>query len=235
MVKKILYYIVNTLSVVIIVAAVLVLLSVVLTKQGDTPSILGRSVFRVVSGSMEPSISANDLIVVRKTDASDIREGDVISFYSSDPELRGAVNTHRVAEVLQDNGHYSFVTKGDANIIEDEYPVRDTDVIGVVVFVSGFLGHLSRVIANPLVFIPVILVPLLVILISNLVKAARIAKAAVREEEERALAEALEEVKRRKAEQAAVKAAEADDTPASGSEENQEQAPKNASEESLEE
>ena len=36
------------------------------------------------------------LIVVKKEAPSAIQEGDIISFYSSDPALDGAVNTHRV-------------------------------------------------------------------------------------------------------------------------------------------
>ena len=96
MLKKIVLNIINGVSVIIIAAAVLVLLTVVLTKSGDVPNILGYSVFRVMTGSMEPAIETDSLIVVKRVEASEIKIGDVISFFSQDPAHGGAVNTHRV-------------------------------------------------------------------------------------------------------------------------------------------
>ncbi|MEI3222261.1 MAG: hypothetical protein V8S01_09650 [Dorea sp.] len=48
---------------------------------------------------MEPTYGVDTMILVKKTDPSEIKEGDVISFYSSDPTLDGAVNTHRVVSI----------------------------------------------------------------------------------------------------------------------------------------
>lgn len=198
--KKAFFHIVNAVSVLIIALALFVLLSVVLTRSGETPSIMGYSVFRVISGSMEPAIGENDLIVVKRVEPEEIRTGDVISFYASDPSLRGAVNTHRVTAVSQENGETVFTTKGDANQLEDAYPVYSDSLIGRVVFVSAFLGTLSRLVSNPLVFVPLIFVPLLAILLVNMVRTVRLAKAAAQEEERQALAELVEQAKRRRAE-----------------------------------
>ena len=198
--KKAFFHIVNAVSVLIIALALFVLLSVVLTRSGETPSIMGYSVFRVISGSMEPAIGENDLIVVKRVEPEEIRTGDVISFYASDPSLHGAVNTHRVTAVSQENGETVFTTKGDANQLEDAYPVYPDALIGRVVFVSAFLGTLSRLVSNPLVFVPLIFVPLLAILLVNMVRTVRLAKAAAQEEERQALAELVEQAKRRRVE-----------------------------------
>ena len=198
--KKAFFHIVNAVSVLIIALALFVLLSVVLTRSGETPSIMGYSVFRVISGSMEPAIGENDLIVVKRVEPEEVRTGDVISFYASDPSLRGAVNTHRVTAVSQENGETVFTTKGDANQLEDAYPVYPDALIGRVVFVSAFLGTLSRLVSNPLIFVPLIFVPLLAILLANMVRTVRLAKAAAQEEERQALAELVEQAKRRRAE-----------------------------------
>ena len=200
MLKKVLYYIVNTVSVLIIVAALLILLSVVLTGRNEAPSILGYSVFRVVTGSMEPEIAEGDLIVVKHVEVPEVAVGDVISFYSQDPALMGAVNTHRVVGIENDGGKYLLTTKGDANKTQDKYPVLPESLIGTVVFSSHLLGSISRIAVNPLVFVPLILLPLLILLLTNLTRTVRLAKETVRQEEEQALAEALAEVKRRKAE-----------------------------------
>lgn len=198
MAKKVFLQIINILSVVIIALALFVLLSVVLTRRGDTPNVLGFSAFRVVSGSMRPELQEDDLIVIKRVAPDKIEVGDIISFYSPDPELRGAVNTHRVMAVAEEGGQYVFTTKGDANVIEDKYGVRGDEVLGKVVLVSALLGKLSRLAANPLVFIPLILVPLLAILLTNLVRTVRLAKEAAQEEERRELAALAERMKKQR-------------------------------------
>lgn len=208
---KILRTIINILSVIMIVFALFVLVSVVMTKPGQAPSVLGYSSFRVLSGSMEPTIRTDSMILVKNTPASQIVPGDVISFYSSDPALGGSVNTHRVVAVETLNGVRIFQTKGDANVIPDEYPVSAHDLIGVVVFSSYFMGRLVRLLSNPLVFIPVIMVPLLALLTLNMVKTVKLAKIAAKEEEEKQIKEIKEELERRARERAADNAADAGD------------------------
>ena len=122
----------------------------------------------------------------------------MISFYSADPSLDGAVNTHRVVEVREENGQRVFVTKGDSNNVVDAYNVEEKYLIGKVVYASIILGKLSRIISNPIVFLPVILIPLAVILISNLVSTTMLAKKIAREEEEAAVREAIREIKEKR-------------------------------------
>jgi signal peptidase len=193
-----------------IVLALFVLLSVVMTKPGSAPSVLGYSSFRVLSGSMEPTIRTGSMILVKATDPSEIEPGDIISFYSSDPALRGSVNTHRVLSVDQKNGVSIFQTKGDANIIPDEYTTSGNDIIGVVVFNSYFLGLLIRLLSNPLVFVPIILVPLLLILLMNMIKTIKLAKLAAQEEEAQQIQAVKDELERRKQQRAAAEAKQED-------------------------
>ena len=71
-------------------------------------------------------------------------------------------------------------------------------LIGKVVYASKLLGKLSRLVSNPIVFLPVILIPLAVILISNLVNTLVLAKKIAREEEETAVREAIKEIREKK-------------------------------------
>lgn len=184
----------NILAIGLIVASVLVLLTVVLTPAGQVPQIFGFSVFRVMTGSMEPEIPEDSMLLVRKTPPEEIKEGDVISFFSPDPTLEGAVNTHRVQRVEQHDGDIWFTTKGDANALEDSRPVSGQMVVGKVVFVSAKLGKLVSLLSNPLVFGTIILVPLLVILLMNLWRAVRLASDIAKKEEEEAVRQALESI-----------------------------------------
>ena len=203
MIIKILRVIINVISVLLIVLALFVLLSVVMTKPGQAPNVMGYSSFRVLSGSMEPTLRTDSMILVKKVDPSEIRPDDIISFYSSDPTLSGAVNTHRVLSVEKQNGIYIFYTKGDANLVPDEFTTTGNDVIGVVVFSSFLLGKLIRLLSNPIVFIPVIMVPLVLLLVLNMIKTVRLAKQAAAEEEKKQIQAVKEELERRKRQKAA--------------------------------
>ena len=198
MVKKIVFGIFNTISVIIILFAVVVLLVVVMTPKGEAPSILGYSFFRVMTGSMEPDMPVGSLIVVEETPMQDLGEGDVISFYSRDPSLMGAVNTHRIVDISKDEEAYLFQTKGDANNVVDRYITREEDVIGKVVFTSLIMGKMIRLASNPMIFLPLIVLPLAIMLIHSIYKSYSIAKNLVREEEEAAVREAIEALRKKK-------------------------------------
>ena len=185
----------NAAAIALILVSVFVLLSVVLTPAGQVPQVLGYSVFRVMTGSMEPEIREDSLLVVKKTPPEDIVPGDVISFFSPDPMLEGAVNTHRVVRIEKENGRTQFITKGDANVIEDIYPTDASALVGRVVFQSYGLGKAVSLLSNPLIFGTIILLPLLVILLMNLYRAVRIAADIAKKEEEEAVRKALEEIK----------------------------------------
>lgn len=198
MIKKIFLTLINTISVLIIAAAVVILCLVVFTKQGEVPNIGGYTVFRITTGSMKPSFDTDTLILVKKTDPSEIQVGDVISFYSSDPALDGAVNTHRVTKIEQDGTEWKYTTKGDANNVPDQYGTDSEALIGKVVASSLILGKLARLVSNPLIFIPVILIPLAVILISNMISTVRLAGKIARDEEEAAVREAIRQIQEQK-------------------------------------
>ena len=185
--KKILLSALNLISVILIMVSVVILLTVLMARSGEVPNLFGYSAFRVATGSMEPELPVGALIVTRKTDPEAIREGDVITFYSRDPALNGATNTHRVVGIEENGGQRIFHTKGDANPVEDAYVTLAADVVGVVVGSSLPLGRAIRLLSNPLVFFPLLIAPLVVLLVVNLWSAVRAAQKIAREEEEAAI------------------------------------------------
>lgn len=196
--KKWIMNLVNLISALLIVVAIFVLFTVVMTRSGEAPEVFGYSVFRVLTGSMEPTIPEDALIIVKRMEPDGIEPGDVISYYSTDPELNGAVNTHRVVSVEQEEQQYQFVTKGDANAVADEYPAVGKNLLGKVVFVSYPLGAAVNFVSAPVGFFVLILCPLLIILIMNLCRTIRSAKKIMQEEREEAIRKAVEEVRQRK-------------------------------------
>ena len=189
------FNLINLIAIALIAASIFVLLTVVMTPADQVPQVMGFSILRVLTGSMEPEIPENAMLLVRKTDPETLKAGDVISFYSPDPLLDGALNTHRILRVEREGDRLQFITKGDANPAEDQQRVSEDSVVGKVVFVSTAIGKLVRLISNPLVFGLAILLPLAIMLIGNLVSALRSAILLARQEEEEAVRQALEDLK----------------------------------------
>lgn len=200
MIKKILCTLLDILSVAAIVAALVALLLVVLTPAGSVPSLGGYSALRVLTGSMEPALPTNSLILVQRTEAAALQPGDVISFYSADPQLGGALNTHRVVAVETDGVSYQITTQGDANPLPDAYPVTQDALVGRVIGSSLLLGRAVALLANPLAFVLLVAVPLLGMTIYNLYNVIKSARTVMKAEEKAAIERALAEAKRKREE-----------------------------------
>src|SRR5690554_6489189 len=97
------------------------------------PKAVDGAALTVLTGSMEPTYSPGDMIVVRGVADADreVQVGDPVTFQpvSDDP----ALITHRVvAKSFSSNGT-SFVTRGDANGADDE-PIVAGQIKGVVMY-----------------------------------------------------------------------------------------------------
>lgn len=96
----------------------------------EVPGIGGYFPLIVLTDSMYPEIESGDLIISHAQKTEEIEVGDVISF--KDPAGNGSsIVTHRVMDILDENGKKSFVTKGDANNSEDAVPVPEDNLLAV--------------------------------------------------------------------------------------------------------
>lgn len=99
------------------------------TNKDEVPGIGGIFPLIVLTDSMEPTIHGGDLIISKTVAAEDVKVGDVISFF--DPAGNGSsILTHRVVEVIEENGELSFRTRGDANNTDDRDAVPAKSLIG---------------------------------------------------------------------------------------------------------
>lgn len=114
------------------ILVVIIVMTLIAKFNNKVPSVLGYSVLRISSGSMETTLPTGSYIVVKKTDPKDVKIGDIITFYSDDPTIYGMPNTHRVIGIKTgEDGKLIFQTKGDNNLIEDKYPPSEDALIGV--------------------------------------------------------------------------------------------------------
>ena len=93
----------------------------------------------ILSGSMEPTLQIDDLVIVKKVD--DVRVGDIVSFYDKDnKEIM-----HRIVEIDNDK----VITKGDANNVKDEEITKDK-ITGIYVGKIKYVGKVIRFIKSPI-------------------------------------------------------------------------------------
>lgn len=95
----------------------------------------------IVTGSMEPLIYPGDVILVKQFYSEEeikaLQIGDIIYFQRDD-----IVITHRIKDIIfEENGKYSFLTKGDNNSVEDVRLVRPEEVKGKYMLAIPKIGY----------------------------------------------------------------------------------------------
>lgn len=119
---------------------------------GDAmPMPFGYGLSVVLSGSMEPALSVNDLVVVQAADSYEI--GDIVVYQSG-----RSLIIHRIVE-LEDG---VCTPKGDANDLADE-PIPLTAVKGRAIHVIPYLGLPVRLLQTTIGKIVVILLAALLL------------------------------------------------------------------------
>jgi signal peptidase len=111
-------------------------------NRDEVPSVGGYLPLIVLTDSMYPAIESGDLIICHTADAQEIKVGDVISFF--DPAGNGtSIVTHRVLEIVQEDGTIKFRTKGDYNNTEDKMLVPGDSLVGVYKSRIGGAGNIA--------------------------------------------------------------------------------------------
>ena len=130
------------------------------------------SVYTIASGSMEPTIKIDDVIINTRVDnPEDININDVITFVSTWQVNYGMTVTHRIVGTQTlDDGSLCYVTRGDNNTQEDQSCVKKSNIIGVVKAVIPGLGKIQKLLASGLGWILIIIIPALYILTKDIIK-----------------------------------------------------------------
>lgn len=153
----------------------LTLMVKLLANPDETPSFLGIKSLIIISESMEPNIMPNDAIFVKEVPEAELKVGDVISFKDD-----GFINTHRIVEIVNENGEIKYRTKGDNNKRNDRNLVEYIDIEGKYIFKINGLGTFTEIIKNKTT-----LIGLLVILIIILMYQIRLNKRKLQRKEKR--------------------------------------------------
>lgn len=126
----------------------------------------GFMMFRVVTGSMEPTIPVGALLLTREVEIDSIQMGDVICFRTQAAEIWGKIVTHRVIGIEASAAGPLLFTKGDANLVADGYYVDRTNFVSKVVWHTGdgsVLANVLTLFTNKIGFLGCIVFPALLL------------------------------------------------------------------------
>ena len=116
------------------------------------PTMFGYSAAVVVSGSMEPTISIDDMVINHAQEQYAV--GDIVTFQKD-----GLLVTHRITRTTE-NG---FITKGDANNTEDLEQLLPEQIVGKVIWSIPNVGIIMEYLRTPLGMTCLVLIGFLLI------------------------------------------------------------------------
>jgi len=163
MLKKKLKKLVNIFQWLLTAVLVLVVLLLIFTAFNPVKAF---QVFRVMSGSMEPKIKVGSVVFVQRVNPEILKESDIITYTSL--ENSDISVTHRLIAIEEKEGQTVFKTRGDANNSDDITETLPGQIKGKVVFSLPFLGYLSVWIRKPWGFGLLVILPAILIIISEI-------------------------------------------------------------------
>ena len=193
---KVLNTIVDIIVVLILVVSVLMVVLSLTTKSSGVPNLFGYAPMSVESYSMEPTINKGDLIIGKVTNdiGYEYKVGDIVTF---PVEIQGVqtFNTHRIIEVIEDDGITYYKTQGDN---KDTNPIADEDMQtsdSIVAVYTGTkipgIGNFFGFIRTQLGFFLCVLLPMILFFVYE---AIRVIMNLLAYNKEKTLAEAQEAV-----------------------------------------
>ena len=185
------------------------------TNKDKVPSVGGYLPLIVLTDSMNPEIQSGDLIICHTIDAEEVKVKDIIAFF--DPESNGSsVVTHRVIEILKEDGKLSFRTKGDFNNTEDKIPVPAENLVGIYKTRIAGAGNIAMFMQTTTGLIVCVVLPIILLVGYDILRR-RLYEKKNRTDTDALLAE-LQALKAQKAEQREQASENAKEAPAAGAE-----------------
>ena len=154
----------NILSNIFLALAVIILISAVIfvwtgDRNDHSRYFMNLKFYQTTTGSMEPYMKVNGVVIVRKADISDFEVGDVVCFVRADEAI-----AHRVIAVTEEG----LRTKGDNNPVDDAAIVQPDEIIGKSVIVMNWVATFLKNIKTPTGILKVVVIPILFLVTMSL-------------------------------------------------------------------
>ena len=149
---------------VILVAALFTFTTMATKDSNNVANIGGYTPLTVQTDSMAPTFYSGDMIIIKRVDPASLKVGDIITFHTT-IENQYVLNTHRIAEIDEDNGYRRYTTQGDNNAVSDQHIIADGDIVGKYAGKVKNLGKVMDFLSSSVGFLVVIVLPLLLFFI----------------------------------------------------------------------
>lgn len=148
---------ITTETIIWICIALLVFLIVMSTVSKKT-DVLGRRLYVIMSGSMEPTIMTKQAIITEEIKEPQV--GDVIAFGKDD-----FITVHRIIKVYTEGDKKLYQTKGDNNNAEDKELVSKDIIKGKVKYILPGVGETILFLQQHLILLVVAIGALIIIIV----------------------------------------------------------------------
>jgi len=137
------------------------------TFNRNDRSIWGYKAYIVNTDSMSKTdFKAGDLILVKETDPSTLKAGDIITYMSQNTESFGETITHKIRKLTTDTrGNPGFVTYGTTTDQDDDTIVTYMYVLGKYEKTIPNVGYFFNFMKTPQGYITCIFVPFMILII----------------------------------------------------------------------
>lgn len=215
--KKTLDIVKNVVTWIVVALAVAMMIFTIIsatTLDRNNRSLFGRKMFIVNSDSMKATdFAAGDLILVKEVDPKTLKEGDIISYTSTNTENFGKLVTHKIRKLTTTaSGDPGFITYGTTTGEDDKTVVTYPYIVGKYTGKIPKMGHFFQFLKTTPGYIVCILVPFMLLILSQAYESVKLFKQykaeqnAALEEEKNKIAAEKEETQKMMAELLAMKA-----------------------------
>lgn len=173
--KKTLSIVKTTLVWLVVALAVFMMIFTVLsvtTFNRNDRDLFGYKAYIVNTDSMaKTDFDAGDLIFVKETDPSTLKEGDIVTYISQNSESFGEVITHKIRKLTTDTqGNPGFVTYGTTTGKDDATIVTYPYVLGKYTSSLSGVGTFFNFLKTPQGYLVCIFIPFMLLIIYQGVK-----------------------------------------------------------------
>ena len=137
----------------------IVLLYMSYIDKFDTPSFYIYKAYVITTNSMEPELKKDDVVVIKKAKADNLKQGDIITF-----KQNGETITHRIVHIDDIEDGKLYITKGDNNNVQDEQGLRFDQIEGKLVIKIPQLGKMVASFKNGIIIVLVLLISAIIYL-----------------------------------------------------------------------
>lgn len=136
----------------------MLLFLIVMSTVSKKTDVLGRRLYVIMSGSMEPTIMTKQAIITEEV--NDPQVGDVIAFGKDD-----FITVHRIIKVYTEGDKKLYQTKGDNNNAEDKELVSKDIIKGKVKYILPGVGEIILFLQQHLILLVVAIGALIIIIV----------------------------------------------------------------------